>query len=68
VKASPADQRRLVEVAELDTRIRQSEQALRNPPQAARVQQLLAKRKELAQELAARLGVRDDLRFELSRF
>jgi len=67
VKASPADQRRLVEVAELDTRIRQSEQALRNPPQAARVQQLLAKRKELAQELAARLGVRDDLRIELSR-
>jgi predicted nucleic acid-binding Zn-ribbon protein len=67
VKASPADQRRLIDLAELDTRIRQAEHARRNPPQAGRVQELLAKRQELTQELASRLGVRDDLRIELSR-
>jgi len=67
VKASPADQRRLIDLAELDTRIRQADHARRNPPQAGRVQELRAKRQELAQELASRLGVRDDLRIELSR-
>ena len=67
MKASPADQRRLVEVAELDDRIRQADAARRNPPQAARVQELLTHRQQLAQELASRLGARDDLRIELSR-
>jgi predicted nucleic acid-binding Zn-ribbon protein len=67
VKASPADQRRLLEVADLDTRIRQSDAARRNPPQAARVQALLAQRQAFAQELATRLGVRDDLRAEMAR-
>jgi predicted nucleic acid-binding Zn-ribbon protein len=67
VNASPADQRRLVEVAELDTRIRRAEHARRNPPQAARVQELLAHRQTLSQELVRRLGARDDLRTELSR-
>ena len=67
MNASPADQRRLLEVAELDTRIRQADAARRNPPQAARVQALLAQRQEFAQELTTRLGVRDDLRAELAR-
>jgi hypothetical protein len=67
VNASTADQRRLVEVAELDARIRQADNARRNPPQAGRVQELLARRQELSQELAVRLGARDDLRSELSR-
>jgi len=67
VNASPADQRRLVEVAELDARIRQADHARRNPPQAARVQELLAHRQTLSQELRTRLGARDDLRTELSR-
>ena len=67
MNASPADQRRLLEVAELDTRIRQADAARRNPPQAARVQELLARRQELAQELTTRLGARDDLRAELAR-
>jgi len=67
VNASPADQRRLLEVAELDTRIRQADSARRNPPQAARVQQLLARRQELSQELTTRLGARDDLRADLAR-
>jgi len=67
VNASPADQLRLVEVAELDARIRQADHARKNPPQAARVQELLAHRQTLSQELTTRLGARDDLRIELSR-
>jgi len=67
VKASPADQRRLVEVAQLDVRIRQAENARKNPPQAGRVQELLGRRQQLSQELTTRLGARDDLRTELSR-
>jgi predicted nucleic acid-binding Zn-ribbon protein len=67
VNASPADQRRLVEVAELDARIRHSDHARKNPPQGARVQELLAHRQTLSQELTTRLGARDDLRTELSR-
>ncbi|GAA1912374.1 zinc ribbon domain-containing protein [Microbacterium aoyamense] len=67
MKASPADQTRLLEVAELDARIRQADNARRNPPQAARVQELLAQRQTLAQELSTRLGARDDLRTEISR-
>lgn len=67
VNASPADQLRLVEVAELDARIRRADNARKNPPQAARVKELLAQRQVLTQELTARLGARDDLRLELSR-
>lgn len=67
MNASPADQRRLLEVADLDTRIRHADAARRNPPQAARVQALLARRQELAHELTTRLGTRDDLRADLAR-
>ncbi|MFF2485214.1 zinc ribbon domain-containing protein [Microbacterium sp. NPDC058062] len=67
MNASPADQRRLVEVAQLDARIRQADNARKNPPQAGRVQELLGRRQELSQELGTRLGARDDLRTELSR-
>ena len=67
MNASPADQRLLLEVAALDARIRASERARSNPPQAARVQELLAQRQALSQELTARLGARDDLRTEITR-
>ena len=67
MNASPADQLLLIEVAELDARIRQADHARRNPPQAGRVQDLKARRQDLSQELSVRLGVRDDLRTELSR-
>ncbi|MGA1826956.1 zinc ribbon domain-containing protein [Microbacterium sp.] len=67
MNASPVDQRRLLEVAELETRIRQADAARRNPPQAARVQALMARRQELAQELTRQLGARDDLRADLAR-
>lgn len=67
MNASPADQRRLLDLADLDVRIHRAEQARKNPPQAARVQELLAQRQVLSQELTTRLGGRDDLRLELSR-
>jgi uncharacterized protein len=67
VNASPADQCRLLELAELDVRIRQADAARKSPPQAARVQELIAQRQTLSQELSARLGVRDDATAELKR-
>ncbi len=67
MNASPSDQRRLLDLADDDARIRQADHTRRNPPQAARVHDLLAKRQELSQELTTRLGLRDDLRAELAR-
>jgi len=67
VNASPADQHRLLDLADLDARIRRADNARRNPPQATRVQELLAQRQELSRELVARLGARDDIRTEISR-
>lgn len=67
MNASPADQRRLLDLADLDARIRQADHARRNPPQAARVQELLAQRQHLSQELSERLRARDGLQVELKR-
>jgi predicted nucleic acid-binding Zn-ribbon protein len=67
VNADPADQRRLLDLAELDARIRRAEHARTHPPQAARIKELLAQRTTLSQELTTRAGLRDDLRIELSR-
>lgn len=67
MNANPADQRRLLEIADLDARIRSAARLRDSPPQAAAVKQLLARRQELSQELTVRLGARDDLRAELSR-
>ncbi|HKT56999.1 MAG TPA: C4-type zinc ribbon domain-containing protein [Microbacterium sp.] len=67
MNATPTDQRRLLDLAEIDTRMRQADHARKNPAQAARVQELLGRRQELSRELGARQGIRDDLRLELSR-
>lgn len=67
MKASPADQLRLLDVAALDARIASSDLARRNPVQAARVQELLATRQSLSAELTRLHGVRDDAKAELSR-
>lgn len=67
MNASPVDQGRLLEIAAVDTLIAQAERARKNPPQAARVQELLARRTQLSQQLTVHLGVRDDLRAELAR-
>ncbi|WP_309067568.1 C4-type zinc ribbon domain-containing protein [Microbacterium sp.] len=67
MKASPADQLLLLDVADIDRRLAQAAATRKNPPQAARVQELIAQRTELGRELAARAGARDDLRAELKR-
>ncbi|MER7795862.1 C4-type zinc ribbon domain-containing protein [Microbacterium sp. NPDC096154] len=67
MKASPADQLLLLDVADIDRRLSRAEAVRRNPPQAGRVQELIAQRTALGRELAARAGVRDDLRAELKR-
>lgn len=67
MKARPEDQRRLVDVAALDTAIRAADHARRNPEQGARVQELLAQRQTLSTELTRLLGIRDDIAAELAR-
>lgn len=67
MKASPADQRRLIDIAALDLTIRAADDARKNPEQAARVQALLAQRQTLSTELTRLLGVRDDVTAELAR-
>jgi predicted nucleic acid-binding Zn-ribbon protein len=67
VKARPADQRRLIDLAALDATLRAAEHARKNPPQAARVQELIAQRQALSTELTRLLGSRDDITAELAR-
>jgi len=67
VNASPADQRALLDIADLDRRARQAEASRRNPPQAARITELSALRIAQSHELSVRNGVRDDVRVELAR-
>ncbi|MFT4307619.1 MAG: C4-type zinc ribbon domain-containing protein [Microbacterium sp.] len=67
MKAAPADQLRLLDLADLDARLRQTEHTQRNPPQAARVKELLDSRPALSHELAQRQSAVDDLRGEQDR-
>lgn len=67
MNASPAEQRLLLDLADLDAQMRQAEHSRSNPSQAARVQELLAQRQQQSQELSVRLGARDDIRAELAR-
>ncbi|GAA4190352.1 C4-type zinc ribbon domain-containing protein [Microbacterium oryzae] len=67
MNASPADQRLLLDLADLDRRLRQAEATRRNPPQAARVQELVAQRTAQSHELAVRVGARDELQAEVTR-
>ena len=67
MKANPNDQLLLLDVADIDRRLAQAEAARKNPPQAARVQELIGRRTSLGGELAARAGARDDLKLELKR-
>jgi len=67
VKASPADQSRLLELAALDAAIDHADHARRNPAQGPRVQELVAQRQAQSAELTRLLGSRDDARAELAR-
>lgn len=67
MKATPADQRALLDVADVDRSIRQADHARRNPPQAARIAELTSQRTTQSHELSVREGARDDIQTELSR-
>jgi predicted nucleic acid-binding Zn-ribbon protein len=67
VKARPADQLLLIEVAGLDATIRSADHARRNPAQTARVNELLAQRHAQSAVLTGLLGDRDDARAEIAR-
>lgn len=67
MKASPADQRRLLDLAALDVAIGAADHARKNPEQAQRVQELITQRQTLSAELTGLLGARDDLTAELAR-
>ncbi|WP_454118909.1 zinc ribbon domain-containing protein [Microbacterium lacticum] len=67
MKARPADQLLLLEVASLDATIRSSDHQRRNPTQTARVNELLAQRQSESAVLTGLLGERDDARAELGR-
>ncbi|OWP22157.1 DNA-binding protein [Microbacterium sp. AISO3] len=67
MKATPADQLLLLDIARLDAQARGAEAAKRNPAQAARVNELLVRRQELSVELTGLLGKRDDIEAELKR-
>lgn len=67
VNADPADQRKLLDLADLDARIHRDEKVIGNPPQAERVRALIAQRGVLSQELGSRANARDDITAELKR-
>lgn len=67
VNASPNDQKKLLDVADLDARLRQAEYRRTHPSQAARITELSAERTRRSQELSSLTGGRDDVQTELKR-
>lgn len=67
MKADPADLHRLLDIAGIDSRLAREDAARRNPPQAPRVQELLASRQTLSHELTRRQNELDGVRVELGR-
>ena len=67
MKASSADQRTLLELADIERRLAHATAQRKNPPQAARIAELSAKRQEQSHELTRRIGVREDAATELAR-
>ncbi len=67
MKAAPADQLHLLDLARLDVAIAQAERARKNPEHAAKVQELIAQRQAEQSTLARLLGERDDAHAELAR-
>lgn len=67
MKAAPADQQLLLRIADLDDRRDRAAAAKENPPQAARVRELVEQRTAESRLLAERVGERDALRTELTK-
>lgn len=67
MKATPENQRTLLDIADLDRRIAQTERARTKPAQGARINELAGIRQQQVGELTKLTGVLDDARAELSR-
>lgn len=67
MKASPENQRTLLEIVEIDRRIQQAERARTQPPQGARINELSGIRQGQLRELTTLTGVLDDAKAELVR-
>lgn len=67
MKASPEQQRLLLEVVDLDARITRAQHARNEPPEAPRISELVAQRQEYTRDLTQLIGVLEDARTELSR-
>ncbi|MGF2947940.1 zinc ribbon domain-containing protein [Microbacterium alcoholitolerans] len=67
MKASPENQRTLLDIADLDRRIQQTERARTQPSQGERINELAGIRQQQVGELTALTGVLDDARSELAR-
>ncbi|WP_040164275.1 zinc ribbon domain-containing protein [Microbacterium gorillae] len=67
MKASPQDQRSLLDVADIDRRLVVANAQRTNPPQVARIHELQAQRQTQTHELTVRAGARDDIQAEIAR-
>ena len=67
VKATPENQRTLLDIADLDRRIAQTERARTKPAQGTRINELASQRQQQIGELTALTGVLDDAKAELAR-
>ncbi|GAB3599379.1 zinc ribbon domain-containing protein [Microbacterium tumbae] len=67
MNATPEQQRLLLDVADLDRRIQQSERARTQPAHAARINELAGIRQEQLRELTLLTGALDDAKAELRR-
>lgn len=67
MNANQAQQQRLLEIAEIDQKLEQIEQVLKNPPGAQRVKELVATRSELNQTLLQLMAVSDDKESALAK-
>ncbi|MBW1639431.1 MULTISPECIES: zinc ribbon domain-containing protein [Microbacterium] len=67
MKANPAHQIVLLDIADLDRRIARAEHARTHPPQGERINELAALRQEQLRELTVLTGRRDDVQAELTR-
>lgn len=67
MRATPENQRALLDIADLDRRIQQAERARTQPAQGARINELASIRQGQLRELTTLAGVLEDARTELSR-
>jgi predicted nucleic acid-binding Zn-ribbon protein len=67
VKANPAHQLVLLDIADIDRRILQADYARTHPAQGERINELAAQRQGQLRELTALSGARDDVQVELKR-